>query len=104
MAEPRGTMEGFPPPYSPEKNAKRGAEAGTAATQGLAAGAGVGGVVLAALVWWRSIGGELPWPAGGDIGLASILGAVLTPIGAYVAGRLNNRAKYAADAAKTNGE
>lgn len=104
MAEPKGTMEGFPPPYDPDKNKKRGMEGAQAATGGLVAGAGMGGIVLAALVWWRSVGGELPWPASGDIGFSSILGAVLTPIGAYVAGRINNKAKYNKDAKNGNGE
>lgn len=101
MSDPQngnqGFVEGFPE-YSAEKNAKRGKEGAQAATGGVVTGGAGLGLVLSILVWLRSIGVELPWPDAGDIGFATIVGGILTPLGAYVTARLQNKSKYAKDA------
>lgn len=100
MSDPNGNGGAIVefPEYNPEKNHRRGVESAKAATGGVASGGAGLGLVLAILVWLRSVGVDLPWPESGDIGFATIVGGVLTPLGAYITARLNNKAKYNKDA------
>lgn len=98
-----GFIEGFPQ-YDAEKNARRGKEGAQAAAGGVATGGTGLGLVLAVLVWLRSIGVNLPWPETGDLGFATIVGGILTPLGAYVTARIQNKAKYNRDAAEAEGQ